>query len=67
MVANKNDIPFSTADMADEVIVGIRKLLGDELVEQLQMENLIFFNSIKDGDTFCINLELPMKIFTDYE
>ena len=63
----KNDIPFSTTDMVGEVILSIRKLLGDELVEQLQMENLIFFNSVRDGDMFCISLELPMKVFANTE
>ena len=64
---NTSGEAFSTSDLIGDVILSIRKLLGDDLVEQLQMENSIFFaTEIEDSQLF-ISIALPLRIFADYE
>ena len=58
---------FSTSDLIGDVILSIRKLLGDDLVEQLQMENSIFFATEIEDSQLLISIALPLRIFADYE
>ena len=58
---------FSTSDLIGDVILSIRKLLGDDLVEQLQMENSICFATEIEDSQLLISIALPLRIFADYE